>query len=298
MALPIPRLAPVTNATPRADSVVISPRSSDLTSSEPAVGPIVAVACPLHRNPDEELTLTTTTANGIEIAYENYGDPASPPLLTIHGLGCQMTDWPTELIDGLVDAGYFVITFDNRDQGGSTWQDGAGQPDLGALLVDSDSPVPYLLSDMAADAAGLLDALGIESAHVLGVSMGGMIAQQFAIDFPARTRSLTSIMSTTGANTRAAYPRSHGRVARRAGHRTRPPPSSSRSPARGSSPRRASRSTRRGCGHGQRSTTTGVTIQRERPASWQPSSLHPTGPRPSPGCRFRPWSSTVPPIPS
>jgi len=145
--------------------------------------------------------LTTIAANGIEIAYETYGDPASPPLLTIHGLGAQMTDWPQELIDGLVGAGFFVITFDNRDQGGSTWQDGAGQPDLGALLADSNSPVPYLLSDMAADAAGLLDALGIESAHVLGVSMGGMIAQQFAIDFPTRTRSLTSIMSTTGANT-------------------------------------------------------------------------------------------------
>jgi pimeloyl-ACP methyl ester carboxylesterase len=156
----------------------------------------------LHRNPDEEFTLTTTTAaNGIEIAYETYGDPASPPLLTIHGLGAQMTDWPQELIGGLVDAGFFVITFDNRDQGGSTWQDGSGQPDLGALLADSNSPVPYLLSDMAADAAGLLDALGIESAHVLGVSMGGMIAQQFAIDFPTRTRSLTSIMSTTGPNT-------------------------------------------------------------------------------------------------
>ncbi|HEY4927893.1 MAG TPA: alpha/beta hydrolase [Acidimicrobiales bacterium] len=145
--------------------------------------------------------MTTIAANGIEIAYETYGDPASPPLLTIHGLGAQMTDWPQELIDGLVGAGFFVITFDNRDQGGSTWQDGAGQPDLGALLADSNSPVPYLLSDMAADAAGLLDALGIESAHVLGVSMGGMIAQQFAIDFPTRTRSLTSIMSTTGANT-------------------------------------------------------------------------------------------------
>jgi pimeloyl-ACP methyl ester carboxylesterase len=149
------------------------------------------------------LTTATATANanGIEIAYETHGDPASPPLLTIHGLGAQMTDWPQELIGGLVDAGFFVITFDNRDQGRSTWQDGAGQPDLGALLVDSDSPVPYRLSDMAADAAGLLDALGIESAHVLGVSMGGMIAQQFAIDFPSRTRSLTSIMSTTGANT-------------------------------------------------------------------------------------------------
>jgi len=145
--------------------------------------------------------LPTTTANGIEIAYATYGDPSSPPLLAVHGLGAQMTDFPPAFIDGLVESGFFLITFDNRDQGESTWMDEAGQPDLAALMGDPDTPVPYLLADMAADAAGLLDALGIEDAHVLGVSMGGMIAQQFTIDYPNRVRSLTSIMSTPGPTT-------------------------------------------------------------------------------------------------
>ena len=144
--------------------------------------------------------MPATTANGIEIAYATYGDPSSPPLLAIHGLGAQMTDFPTPFVAGLVESGYFLITFDNRDQGQSTWMDEAGQPDLAALLGEAGSPVPYLLADMAADAAGLLDALGIDDAHVLGVSMGGMIAQQLAIDFPDRVRSLTSIMSTPGPN--------------------------------------------------------------------------------------------------
>ena len=102
-----------------------------------------------------------TTANGIEIEYATYGDPSSPPLLTIHGLGAQMTDFSSDFIEGMVGAGYFLITFDNRDQGASTWFDELGEPDFMALLVDPDAPVPYLLSDMAADAAGLLDALGI-----------------------------------------------------------------------------------------------------------------------------------------
>lgn len=140
----------------------------------------------------------TARANGITIAYASHGDPSSPPLLAIHGLGAQMTDFPAEFVDGLVASGFHVITFDNRDQGESTWFDEAGQPDIGVLLGDPGHPVPYLLADMAADAAGLLDALGIATVNVLGVSMGGMIAQQFAIDFPERVRTLTSIMSTPG----------------------------------------------------------------------------------------------------
>ena len=140
--------------------------------------------------------MPTTPANGIDITYATYGDPSAPPLLTIHGLGAQLTDFPASFIDALVGAGFFVVTFDNRDQGESTWFDDAGVPDIGTLLGDPSVPVPYLIADMAADVAGLLDALGIDSAHVLGVSMGGMIAQQFAIDFPERTRTLTSIMST------------------------------------------------------------------------------------------------------
>jgi pimeloyl-ACP methyl ester carboxylesterase len=147
-------------------------------------------------------TVTATIdANGIEITYATYGDPAAPPLLAIHGLGAQMTDFPDYFVDGMVDAGYYVITFDNRDQGLSTWFDTSGVPEVEVLLTDPASVATYLLADMAADAAGLLDALGLDSVHVLGVSMGGMIAQQFAIDFPERTRTLTSIMSTPGPTT-------------------------------------------------------------------------------------------------
>jgi len=137
-----------------------------------------------------------TAANGIDVTYETRGDPASPTLLAIHGLGAQMTDWPPGFLDGFVSQGFHVVTFDNRDQGESTWFDDAGTPDIGALLGDPAVPVPYRIADMAADAAGLLDALGIDRAHILGVSMGGMIAQQFVIDHPQRSVTLTSIMST------------------------------------------------------------------------------------------------------
>jgi pimeloyl-ACP methyl ester carboxylesterase len=160
--------------------------------------PIVAVACRQHWNIEEEPTLPIAATNGIKIAYATHGEPSAPPLLVIHGLGAQMIDFPPGLVDGLVGAGFHVITFDNRDQGESTWFDDAGQPDIAALLGDPLTPVPYLLADMAADAAGLLDALGFDSAHILGVSMGGMIAQQFAIDYPDQVRTLTSIMSTPG----------------------------------------------------------------------------------------------------
>ena len=140
--------------------------------------------------------MATIAANGITLAYETLGDPEGVPLLLIHGLGAQMTDWPDYAVAGLVDQGFFVIQFDNRDVGASTWFDELGEPDVAGLLFGTGGSAPYLMADMAADAAGLLEALGIGSAHVLGVSMGGMIAQQFAIDFPQATRSLTSIMST------------------------------------------------------------------------------------------------------
>jgi pimeloyl-ACP methyl ester carboxylesterase len=140
----------------------------------------------------------STAANGIQLTYATSGDLSSPALLVIHGLGAQMVDWPPGIVDGFVAGGFRVIFFDNRDQGESTWFDHAGEPDIGSLLFDPSAPVPYLLADMAADAVGLLDALGIDRAHILGVSMGGMIAQQMAIDFPQRTRTLTSIMSTPG----------------------------------------------------------------------------------------------------
>jgi pimeloyl-ACP methyl ester carboxylesterase len=140
--------------------------------------------------------MATTAANGIDLAYEVFGDQSGEPVLMIHGLGAQYTDFDQDFLSEMVKAGYFVIVFDNRDQGESTWFDAAGIPDMGAILMGDVSQAPYLLSDMAADAKGLLNALGIEKAHIFGVSMGGMIAQQFAIDFPDATKTLTSIMST------------------------------------------------------------------------------------------------------
>jgi pimeloyl-ACP methyl ester carboxylesterase len=114
------------------------------------------------------------------------------------GLGTQMTAWPEPFCEALAAAGFFVVRFDNRDIGLSTLVEADVQPDLGAILTGDHSSVAYLLTDLALDTVGLLDALGIESAHVVGISMGGMIAQQLVIDHPRRVRSLCSIMSTTG----------------------------------------------------------------------------------------------------
>ncbi|GAC1590577.1 MAG: alpha/beta hydrolase [Acidimicrobiales bacterium] len=142
--------------------------------------------------------MPSTHANGITLYYETHGDPASPPLLLVMGLGAQLTAWPDEFVDLLVARGFFVIRHDNRDVGLSTWFDEAGTPDLAAAVAGNADPA-YLLSDMADDAVGLLAALGIDSAHIVGASMGGMIAQTIAINHPERVRSLVSIMSTTGA---------------------------------------------------------------------------------------------------
>ena len=142
-------------------------------------------------------------ANGIELVYDAFGDPLAPPLLLIMGLACQMLAWDDDFCAMLAARGYRVIRFDNRDIGLSTKFNHAGAPDPGALIACSvmGLPVsaPYLLSDMANDTVGLLDALGIDSAHVVGSSMGGAIAQLVAIRHPARLRTLTSIMATSGA---------------------------------------------------------------------------------------------------
>jgi pimeloyl-ACP methyl ester carboxylesterase len=142
-------------------------------------------------------------ANGIEIVYDTFGEASAPPMLLIMGLGQPMITWDEEFCAALAAQGYWVIRFDNRDAGQSTHLDEAGVPDLPALMQaiaqGQAAQAPYTLRDMAADAVGLLDALGIESAHVVGASLGGMIAQEMAIHHPDRVRTLTSIMSTTGA---------------------------------------------------------------------------------------------------
>jgi pimeloyl-ACP methyl ester carboxylesterase len=140
--------------------------------------------------------------NGIDLEYESFGAASAPAMLLIMGLGAQLTRWPMPFCEKLVARGYRVIRFDNRDVGLSTKFDAAGVPDLRQLMAARFTgmpvKVPYTLHDMAADAVGLLDALSIDAAHVVGASMGGMIAQQVAAEYPQRVRSLTSIMSTTG----------------------------------------------------------------------------------------------------
>jgi pimeloyl-ACP methyl ester carboxylesterase len=137
-------------------------------------------------------------ANGIEIAYQEMGDPGAEPMLLAMGLGTQMLAWYEGLCAMLVERGFRVIRFDNRDIGHSTKIEAAGAPKRTDVLLGRRSTAPYFLRDMAADTAGLMDHLGIDSAHLVGASMGGMIAQTLAIRAPERVRSLVSIMSTTG----------------------------------------------------------------------------------------------------
>lgn len=133
----------------------------------------------------------------VELCYESFGDEAAPTMLLIMGLGTQMVAWREELCEQLAGHGYRVVRFDNRDSGRSSRID-APAPTLWQLLTRSQKAGAYRLSDMADDAAGLLDCLGVASAHVVGASMGGMIAQTLAARHPARVRSLASIMSNTG----------------------------------------------------------------------------------------------------
>jgi proline iminopeptidase len=146
--------------------------------------------------------MPSLNANGIRIAFDTAGDPKAVPLLLISGLGLQLTAWPDEFVEGLVELGFYVIRFDNRDTGLSTKFEHAGTPSLGLAWLKSlvRWPIrpPYTLEDMADDAVGVLSALGVARAHVVGVSMGGMIAQLLAAKFPSRVLSLTSIMSSSG----------------------------------------------------------------------------------------------------
>jgi pimeloyl-ACP methyl ester carboxylesterase len=141
----------------------------------------------------------TAHVNGIDIEYVTDGDPADPPFLLVMGLGAQLIAWPQRFVDGLRDRGFFVITYDNRDTGLSTKF--AGVPDITALFGGDGSSAPYRVEDMADDAAALLGHLGIERAHVMGASMGGMITQALVINHADLFATATSIMSTTGDRT-------------------------------------------------------------------------------------------------
>jgi pimeloyl-ACP methyl ester carboxylesterase len=150
--------------------------------------------------------MPTLHANGLRLAFDTAGDPKATPLLLIHGLGMQLTDWPDEFVEGLVELGFYVIRFDHRDCGLSTRFDAAGVPNLALAKLKATLgwrlKSPYSLVDMADDALGVLSALGVGRAHVVGVSaLGGMVAQLLAARHPQRVSSLIAMMSTSGRRT-------------------------------------------------------------------------------------------------
>lgn len=146
--------------------------------------------------------MARTRANGIEIEYETAGNRSDPALLLVMGLGAQLTIWPDSLFQGLAQRGFYVIRYDNRDTGLSTGFDTWGVPNLLAalqkIMKGEKVEAPYLLKDMASDAVGLLDALGVGRAHMVGASMGGMIVQLVAALYREHAASMVSIMSTSG----------------------------------------------------------------------------------------------------
>ena len=140
--------------------------------------------------------MPTAHANGIDLEYTTDGDPSDTPMLLVMGLGAQLITWPQGFVNGLLDRGFFVIRYDNRDCGLSTKFEGL--PEITALFAGDTSSAPYRVEDMADDAVALLTELGVARAHVVGASMGGMITQALVINHAERFLSACSIMSTTG----------------------------------------------------------------------------------------------------
>jgi pimeloyl-ACP methyl ester carboxylesterase len=228
------------------------------------------------------------SANGIELVYETFGDEADPPLLLIMGLGVPRFGWDDRFCRALVERGLWVIRFDNRDVGESTHIRGAAPPDLGAALTGDASSASYRLEDMADDTASLVDALGIESAHVVGASMGGMIAQTLVIRHPERVRSLTSIMSTVALT--VGSPRQEALEALLAPpRRLAASTSSGASTPRAYSARPASRSTRIASASSRGAPGTPATTPRASSASCWRCWPRATAPRRCARSTSRPW---------
>ncbi len=159
-------------------------------------------------------TVARASVNGIEIAYETFGRSDHPAMLLVMGLGTQMLAWPDEFCEALADRNYYVVRFDNRDVGLSTHLDAHPAPSLRDMLLRRN--IAYTIADMATDALGLLDALGLPAAHVVGASMGGFIAQTLALRAPEKVLSLTLMMTSTGSRrVGQAHPKLYSRLLRR-----------------------------------------------------------------------------------